>query len=105
MSIEKSLNKFDDYYHHFLLGIASVLLITPISSLANPISSPATPETVPSKTADKAKKTLQNAVIVRKLDSEKVQRGKIVYQTNCANCHGQNGESKPGWRKKGPDGK
>ena len=51
MSIEKSLNKFDDYYHHLLLGIASVLLITPISSLAKPISSPATPETVPSKTA------------------------------------------------------
>jgi len=105
MSIEKSLNKFDDYYHNFLLGIASVLLIMPIPSLAKPISSPATAETVPSKTADKPKQKLKNAVIVRKLDSEKVQRGKIVYQTNCANCHGQNGESKPGWRKKGPDGK
>ena len=58
MSIEKSLNKFDDYYHHLLLGIASVLLITPISSLAKPISSPATPETVPSKTADKAKQNI-----------------------------------------------
>ena len=78
MSIEKSLNKFDDYYHHLLLGIASVLLITPISSLAKPISSPATPETVPSKTADKPKQELKNAVIVRKLDSEKVQRGKII---------------------------
>mgnify|MGYP003968983145 FL=1 len=63
MSIEKSLNKFDDYYHYFLLGIASVLLITPIPSLAKPISSPATAETVPSKTADKPKQKLKNAVI------------------------------------------
>lgn len=105
MSIEKSLNKFDDYYQYFLLGMASVLLVTPMSSSAKPISSPAAPESSLSKIADKPKQKLQDVVIVRKLDSEKVQRGKIVYQTNCANCHGQNGESKPGWRKVGPDGK
>jgi mono/diheme cytochrome c family protein len=105
MSIEKSLNKFDDYYHYFLLGMTSVLLVTPISSSAKPISSPATPEPALTKPADKPKQKLQDVVIVRKLDSEKVQRGKIIYQTNCANCHGQNGESKPGWRKVGADGK
>ena len=105
MNIEKSLNKFDDYYHHFLLGIASVLLVTPISSSATPVSSPATPEPALLKPTDKPKKKLQEVVIVRELDSEKVQRGKIVYQTNCASCHGKNGESKPGWRKVGADGK
>jgi hypothetical protein len=75
MSIEKSLNKFDDYYHYFLLGMTSVLLVTPISSSAKPISSPAAPESALSKSADKPKQKLQDVVIVRKLDSEKVQRG------------------------------
>ena len=44
-------------------------------------------------------------VILRKLDSDKIRRGKVVYQTNCATCHGANGESTPGWRNKGPNGK
>ena len=65
MSIEKSLTKFDNYYRHFLLGMASILLVTPISSSAKPISSPAAPEPTLSKTADKPKQKLQDVVIVR----------------------------------------
>ena len=112
MNIEKSFNLFHNYFHHFLLGIIAVFIVgcseprppTPKTILAPPISSSTTPELVPSKPADEPKQELQDMVI-RKLDSEKVRRGKIVYQTNCAICHGQNGESKPDWRKQGSDGK
>jgi|SRR6185437_11082772 mono/diheme cytochrome c family protein len=41
----------------------------------------------------------------RKLDPEKIKRGEAVYRTNCANCHGPNGEATPGWRNPGADGK
>ena len=111
MNIEKSFNLFHIYYHHFLLSIAVVFImgcsepLPPVpKTIAAPISSSTTPEPVLSQPADKPKQELQNMVI-RKLDSEKVQRGKIVYQTNCATCHGQNGESRSDWRKQGADGK
>jgi len=113
MNIEKSFNLFHNYYrHHFLLGITAVFIVgcseprppTPKTILAPPISSSTTPEPVLSEPADEPKQELQDMVI-RKLDSEKVRRGKTVYQTNCAICHGQNGESKPDWRKQGADGK
>ncbi|ARO87180.1 cytochrome c, class I [Nitrosospira lacus] len=41
----------------------------------------------------------------RKLDPEKIKRGEVVYRTNCANCHGPNGEGTPGWRNPGADGR
>jgi mono/diheme cytochrome c family protein len=112
MNIEEPFNLFHIYYHHFLLGIAIVFIVgcseplppVPKTTLATPISSSTTPKPVLSQPADEPKQELQDTVM-RKLDSEKVQRGKIVYQTNCANCHGQNGESRPDWRKQGPDGK
>jgi mono/diheme cytochrome c family protein len=112
MNIEKSFNLFHNYYQHFLLGIAAVSIVgcseppppAPKTMLAAPISSSTPPDPVLSQPADKPKQELQNMVI-RKLDSEKVRRGKIVYQTNCATCHGQNGESRPDWRKQGADGK
>ena len=113
MNIEKSFNLFYNCYRNFLLSIIAVFIVgcsEPLPPapktipLAAPISSSATPEPVLSKPADKPKQKLK-AMVIRELDSEKVQRGKIVYQTNCANCHGQNGESKPDWRKVGPDGK
>ena len=112
MNIEKSFNLFHNYYQHFLLGIAAVSIVgcseppppVPKTMLATPISSSTPPDPVLSQPADKPKQELQNMVI-RKLDSEKVRRGKIVYQTNCATCHGQNGESRPDWRKQGADGK
>jgi len=114
MNIEKSFILSRIYYRPILLGIVAVFVAgcseplppTPQTSLAAsaPASSSATPEPVLSKPADKPKQKLKDMVI-RELDSEKVQRGKIVYQTNCANCHGQNGESRPDWRKQGTDGK
>lgn len=41
----------------------------------------------------------------RKLATEKIRNGEDVYQKNCANCHGLNGEAKPDWRTPGPDGR
>lgn len=112
MNTEKYFNLFHNYYHHFLLGITAAFIVgcseprppTPKTILAPPISSSTTPKPVLSEPADEPKQELQDMVI-RKLDSEKVRRGKTVYQTNCAICHGQNGESKPDWRKQGADGK
>ena len=87
MNIEKSFNLFYIYYHHFLPGIAVVFIVgcseplppVPKTTLATPIASSTTPEPVLSQPADKPKQKLQDVVIVRKLDSGKVQRGKIVY--------------------------
>lgn len=31
--------------------------------------------------------------------------GKIVYEANCAACHGTQGEGQPNWKQPGPDGK
>jgi len=31
--------------------------------------------------------------------------GKIVYQQNCASCHGENLEGQPNWKARKPDGK
>ncbi len=42
---------------------------------------------------------------MRKLDPEKVKRGEVIYEVNCATCHGPKGESTPGWRKQGADGR
>ena len=33
------------------------------------------------------------------LDPSVVERGRQVYQTNCASCHGANAEGAPGWQK------
>lgn len=116
MSIERSFNLFHNYYKQFLLGIAAVSIVgcseppppapetIPSTTAAISSSTPPKPEQALSQPADKPKQKLQDMVI-RKLNPEKVQRGKIVYQTNCATCHGQNGESRPDWRKVGPDGK
>ena len=115
MSVEKSFILSRIYYHPILLGIVAVFVVgcseslpppTPKTSLATsaPASSSTTPGAVSSKHADEPMQAPQNTVM-RKLDSEKIRRGKIVYQTNCAVCHGKNGESTPDWRKQGADGK
>jgi len=36
---------------------------------------------------------------------DQVARGKVVFQENCAACHGVNAEAKPDWRMVGADGK
>ena len=37
-------------------------------------------------------------------DVELVARGRIVYQENCASCHGARLEGQPNWRRMKPDG-
>ena len=115
MNIEKSFILSRIYYRPIWLGIVAVFVVgcseplpppTPKTSLATsaPASSSTTPGAASSKHADEPMQAPQNTVM-RKLDSEKIRRGKIVYRTNCAVCHGKNGESTPDWRKQGADGK
>lgn len=47
----------------------------------------------------------QDAMVVRNLDADQIMRGEAVYNTNCINCHGKNGEATAEWRKTGADGK
>ena len=37
-------------------------------------------------------------------DDARVTAGAKVFQSNCAPCHGKQGEGAPNWRKTGPDG-
>ena len=73
---------------------------SPVES-APPPNEPAR-EPTPSSTAPM---TQTKNLAARKLDPEKIKRGEAVYRTNCASCHGQNGEATPGWRTPGPDGR
>lgn len=41
----------------------------------------------------------------RQYDKNVLARGERLYQTNCASCHGFNGEAKPDWRVRGADDK
>lgn len=41
----------------------------------------------------------------RQYDRNLLARGERVFLTNCAVCHGNDGEGKPGWQQPGPDGK
>ncbi len=45
------------------------------------------------------------SIAARKLDPERIKRGAAVYSTNCASCHGPNGEGTPNWREQGADGR
>jgi mono/diheme cytochrome c family protein len=65
-------------------------------------SQPTVKETAPSAAASVEQ---PKNLAARKLDSEKTKRGEAVYRANCASCHGPNGESTPGWRTPGPDGR
>lgn len=111
MKIGKPSRQHASYYYHFLLGITAIFISgcdeppppTPKTNLVSP-ATPLSATTKTVKNVEKQKKDTQD-LVVRKLDSEKVQRGKIIYQSNCAVCHGKNGESKPDWRKQGADGK
>ena len=44
-------------------------------------------------------------VYPRNKDVTQIARGGKLYQQNCAECHGQNGEGAPNWHIQGPDGK
>ncbi len=41
----------------------------------------------------------------RAIDKSLVERGRTVYLTNCAQCHGKEGEGDTHWRHRGSDGK
>ncbi|MBZ0105635.1 MAG: cytochrome c [Sulfuricella denitrificans] len=41
----------------------------------------------------------------RHYDEKTLSMGDRVFHTHCAECHGYNGEGKPGWEQPGPDGK
>ncbi len=38
-------------------------------------------------------------------DNPAVVRGRVLYDANCASCHGRNLEGQPDWRSPGPDGR
>jgi len=42
---------------------------------------------------------------LRQYDKNLLASGERVFLTNCAVCHGNGGEGKPGWQQPGPDGK
>lgn len=86
----------------FILGCSEQAPPLPKTMLAT--SKPTSTALPTPSTVAKPEKQSKN-LILRKLDSDKIRRGKVVYQTNCATCHGSNGESTPGWRNKGPNGK
>lgn len=74
---------------------------------AQPSSSAVESETTVKETAPSATAPVEQPknLAARKLDPEKIKRGEAVYRANCASCHGSNGESTPGWRTPGPDGR
>ncbi|OGI46584.1 MAG: hypothetical protein A2151_06950 [Candidatus Muproteobacteria bacterium RBG_16_65_34] len=41
----------------------------------------------------------------RRADPQEVARGAVLYQKNCATCHGANAEGTPEWYKAGADGR
>lgn len=111
MSFEKPSPKIDRYYCYLLLSITAVF-ITGCDEPPPPIPktklvTPATSSSAITKKiqSEKKQKDETKELVVRKLNPEKVQRGKIIYQKNCADCHGRDGESRPDWRKQGADGK
>ena len=88
---------------------ASTAPAVPAEPSPSPVESAPPPnepgrEPTPSATAT-APMTQTKNLAARKLDPEKIKRGEAVYRTNCASCHGQNGEATPGWRTPGPDGR
>jgi mono/diheme cytochrome c family protein len=48
--------------------------------------------------------TMTQSAAVREVDFAQVVRGGRLYQQNCAECHGVNGEGAPNWRQRDPDG-
>lgn len=47
---------------------------------------------------------MQQSPAVRSVDFSQVARGGKLYQQNCAECHGVNGEGAPNWRQRDADG-
>ena len=81
--------------------------VTPAPPAAAPAASPVVESAPPAaEPAPSAAPTVQPKNLAgRNLGPEKIKRGEAVYRANCASCHGPNGESTPGWRNPGPDGR
>ncbi len=113
MNIVKSL--FLSHCRHplLLLGVVSGFILgcnepsppAPKTILAPSTPFSASPDTVPTPPPVAEPKQQSQTMVMRKLDPENVRRGKIIYNANCATCHGPNGESTPDWRNPGADGK
>ena len=43
--------------------------------------------------------------VVRNFDPTQIQRGEIIFQANCENCHGKKAAGTTDWRKPGADGR
>ena len=99
--------------HLLLLGVASGFILgcsepTPpvpktILAPSRPLSTLSNTVTPPPPVAEPKQQT--QTLEMRKLDPEKVKRGEVIYEANCATCHGPKGESTPGWKKQGADGR
>ena len=48
--------------------------------------------------------TIGAAVYMFAPDAAAVARGRVLYDANCASCHGENFEGQPDWRSPGDDG-
>jgi mono/diheme cytochrome c family protein len=79
---------------------ASPAAAPPTAELAAPVAEPGSPAATSVPPAEEPKN-----LAARKLDPEKIQRGKATYTKNCASCHGPNGEATPGWRIPAADGR
>jgi len=100
--------------HLLLLGIATGFIVgcsEPLPPIPNTILAPSTsssalPDTTVQTPPPIAEPKQQSqTMVMRTLDPEKVKSGGIIYHTNCATCHGPNGESTPDWRNQGADNK
>lgn len=49
--------------------------------------------------------TIGAALYLFALEDTAVARGRVLYDANCAACHGRNLEGQPDWRSSGPDGR
>ena len=56
---------------------------------------------------DHAKNTGASSLVLaqRNTDEATIQRGLQLYRSNCASCHGSEGQGAPNWQQVGPDGK
>ncbi len=101
---------------YLLVSIAAGFIVgcgeskPPAATPAAPTATPTPSVTAPTSPVEAAPSTVAPVVqpknlAGRNLDPEKIKRGETVYRANCANCHGPNGESTPGWRNPGADGR
>ena len=82
-----------------------ILLVVSLSVVAcQPEQSTGTPlDSVPSL-SELAGTVVQTTPPLSMLDEDEIALGKIVYEQECASCHGLNLEGQPNWREQNEDG-